>query len=142
MQTETRALRVAALSVAVFFFTIAALGFIPGVTTNFDDLSFAGHHSEAKLLGLFQVSVLHNLVHMVFGIAGLLLARTAARSYLIGCGLIYFAVWVYGIAIDHDSAANVVPVNTADNWLHLFFCVAMMGLGLGLNNRVTEVQQS
>jgi ABC-type transport system involved in multi-copper enzyme maturation permease subunit len=142
MRTETRALNVAALSVAVFFLTIAALGFVPGVTSNFDDLSFAGHHSQAKLLGIFQVSVLHNLVHLAFGLAGLALARTAARSYLIGCGLVYFAVWVYGIAIDHDSVANIVPVNTADNWLHLFFCLAMIGLGIGLNNRVAASSEA
>ncbi|WP_020523976.1 DUF4383 domain-containing protein [Catelliglobosispora koreensis] len=137
MRPETKALHIAALSVGLFFLLIGALGFVPGVTANFDDLTFAGHHSQARLLGIFQVSVLHNLIHLAFGVAGLLLARKAARSYLIGCGLIYLGVWVYGIVIDHDSVANIVPVNTADNWLHLVFCFGMIGLGIGLNNRVT-----
>ena len=49
------------------FLLVGILGFIPGITTGYDDLSFAGHHSEAELLGIFQVSVLHNLVHVAFG---------------------------------------------------------------------------
>jgi hypothetical protein len=71
------------------------------------------------LLGVFSVSVMHNIVHLVFGIAGLIMARTAegARAYLIGGGVIYLVLWVYGLVIDQASAANFVPVNTADNWL-------------------------
>ena len=48
------------------------------VTTNSGDLMMAGHHFDAMLLGLFQVSVLHNVVHLLFGVAGLLLARKRA----------------------------------------------------------------
>lgn len=48
---------------------VAVLGFVPGITTSYSELSFAGHESEAKLLGLFQVSVLHNIVHGLFGLA-------------------------------------------------------------------------
>jgi hypothetical protein len=60
------------------------------------------------------------------------LARTtsAARAFLIGGGLIYAALWLYGLIIDHGSTANFVPVNTADNWLHLALAVVMVGLGL------------
>ena len=39
-------------------------------------------------------------------------------------------LWLYGLAIDHDSAANFVPVNTAENWLHLGLGIAMLALGL------------
>lgn len=90
---------------------VGVLGFIPGITTNYESLAGAGHHSEAKLLGIFQVSYLHNAVHLLFGVAGYLMARTvpAARSYLIGGGIIYLALWVYGLVIDFDSAANFIP---------------------------------
>ncbi|EWC63188.1 hypothetical protein UO65_1402 [Actinokineospora spheciospongiae] len=108
------------------------LGFIPGVTTDFDQLTFAGHGSSAKLLGIFEVSVLHNLVHLAFGVAGLVLARTlsGARAFLLGGGAIYLLLWLYGLFIDHDSAANFVPVNSADNWLHLVLGIGMLALGL------------
>jgi hypothetical protein len=121
-----------ALLVAAVFLLVGVLGFIPGITTNFADLGFAGTGSSAALLGLFQVSVLHNLVHLLFGIVGLVLARTpgGARTFLIGGGIVYLVLWLYGLLIDLDSAANFVPLNTADNWLHLFLAVGMLALGL------------
>ncbi|MFD0851150.1 DUF4383 domain-containing protein, partial [Actinomadura adrarensis] len=124
--------QMAALAVGAVFVLVAVLGFIPGVTTNYDTMEFAGHHSNAELLGLFQVSVLHNLVHGLFGIAGIALARTvaAARGFLVGGGAIYLLLWLYGMFIDHDSRANFVPVNTADNWLHLGLAAGMTALGL------------
>lgn len=132
-------LQQAALLVGAVFLLIGILGFIPGVTTNYDTMKFAAHHSEAKLLGLFQVSILHNLVHLLFGVAGIAMARTAsaARSYLIGGGVIYLLLWLYGLIIDHDSAANFVPLNNADNWLHLVLGVGMIALGVLLARRTT-----
>ena len=58
--------------VAGVFIVVGILGFIPGVTTDYDSLQLAGHESEAMLLGIFQVSVLHNVVHLLFGVVGLL----------------------------------------------------------------------
>ena len=78
--------------VGIVFLLVGIAGFIPGVTTNlYEGLEFAGDDGTAELLGLFQVSVLHNIVHGLFGIAGLALAATAsgARTYLIGGGAIY-----------------------------------------------------
>jgi hypothetical protein len=42
-------------------------------------------------------------------------------------------LWLYGLIIDSDSAANFVPLNTADNWLHLLLGVGMVGLGVALS---------
>lgn len=121
----------AALAVGAVFLLVGLLGFVPGITSNYDQLTFAGHHSDAALLGIFNVSVLHNLVHLAFGVAGIVLARTfnSARSYLIGGGVVYLLLFFYGLVIDHDSSANFVPVNDADNWLHLGLSVAMIALG-------------
>ncbi|GGU39205.1 DUF4383 domain-containing protein [Streptomyces lavendofoliae] len=127
----------AALLVGAVFLLLGVLGFIPGITTDYDSLRFAEHDSEAKLLGLFQVSVLHNLVHVLFGLAGLSMARTAsaARSFLIVGGVIYLVLWLYGLFIDHDSSANFVPFNTAANWLHFALGVTMIALGYLLGRR-------
>ncbi|GAA2285940.1 membrane protein [Streptomyces ruber] len=129
----------AAVAVGAVFLLVGILGFIPGITTHYDTMSFASHHSEAKLLGIFQVSVLHNLVHLAFGVAGLALARTAsaARTYLLAGGAIYLVLWLYGMFIGHDSAANFVPVNTADNWLHFFLGIGMIALGALLGRSAT-----
>ena len=117
--------------VGAVFVLVGILGFVPGVTTGYDSLEVAGHDSGAELLGLFRVNVLHNLVHLVFGVAGLVMARTAAtaRRFLVGGGVVYLVLWLYGVALDLDSAANVVALNTADNWLHLVLGAGMVALG-------------
>jgi hypothetical protein len=122
----------AALVVGAVFLLVGVLGFIPGVTTDYSDLSMAGHQSDAMLLGLFQVSILHNLVHLLFGVAGIALARSrdGARLFLLGGGVIYLVLWLYGLVINSESAANFIPVNTADNWLHLLLGVGMIAAGL------------
>lgn len=129
------AIQAVALLVAVAFVVIGVLGFLPGVTTHLGDLTFAGHHSRAKLFGLFQVSILHNLLHLVFGLVGLALASRVggARLFLAGGGAVYLVIWLWGFGIDRESGANFVPFNDADNWLHLFLGFGMLVLGLLLS---------
>jgi hypothetical protein len=126
--------------VAVVFLLIGVLGFIPGITTHYGDMTFAGHHSDALLLGVFQVSVLHNIVHLLFGVLGLAMARTAqqARLYLIGGGAVYLVLWLYGLVVGQDSGANFVPLNTADDWLHLVLGLGMIALGLLTSRRAVR----
>jgi hypothetical protein len=123
-----------AVVVALTFALVGVLGFIPGVTTQYDSMEFAGHESGAQLLGIFDVSVLHNIVHLLFAVAGLALARTAsgAKLYLLGGGLVYLVLTVYGALVDRHSSSNFVPVDSADNWLHLVLGIGMIGLGLAL----------
>ena len=124
-------LRLAAGTFGVVFLVVGILGFVPGITTHYSDLSFAGHMSEAKLIGIFQVSVLHNLIHVAYGVVGLIVAsrpRPAALYLLVG-GIVYGVVWLYGLLVEKNSNANFVPLNTADNWLHFVLFVAMVALG-------------
>jgi hypothetical protein len=116
-----------ALLAGLVLIALGILGFIPGVTTNDGSMSFAGHGSGAKLIGVFQVSVLHNIVHILLGLAGVGLAKTAsgARQYLTGGGIACLALWVLGIA----NVGKWIPVNAADDWLHLALGVGLIGLG-------------
>src|SRR5688572_27452686 len=121
------ALQRAVLVIAAVFALVGVLGFVPGVTTDLDELELAGHDSGAQLLGIFGVSVLHNLLPLAFGVAGFLAARSvsASRLFLFAGGAIYLVLAAYGAFVhDHDDA-NFVPVDQADNWLHL-------GLGVGM----------
>ena len=129
----------AATLVGVVFLLVGVLGFIPGITTNYGSMSFASHHSDARLLGLFQVSVLHNIVHLLFGIAGLALARTiaGARNYLVVGGIIYLVLFLYGLLVPEHSSANFVPLNGADDVLHLVLGIGMIALGATLTRRST-----
>ena len=131
-----KTVRTAAMAVGATFLLVGVLGFIPGVTTDYGTMTFAGHNSEAKLLGIFQVSILHNVVHLLFGVIGLALARRteSAISFLIGGGVVYLVLWLYGLVTSDASTANFVPVNTADDWLHFVLGLGMIGLGvLGRN---------
>jgi len=118
-----------------FAFLLAGIGgFVPGVTTHAGDITLYGRESPAMLLGMFQVSVVHNVIHLVFGVAGLVMAETAPKAYLVRGGVIYLLTWLYGVAIDRVSDLNVVPLDDADNWLHLGLGAAMAALGLALGN--------
>jgi len=135
--TQRPAIELAALAVGATFLLVGILGFVPGVTQNFDSIEFAGHESGAELLGIFQVSILHNVVHLLFGLAGFVAARTiaGARTYLVGGGLVYGGLAIYGMVIDRMSDANFVPVNEADNWLHVGLAAGMIVLGMALSQR-------
>jgi hypothetical protein len=125
-------LRLLAGTFGLVFLIVGILGFVPGVTTHYDDLSFAGHTSDAKLIGIFEVSVLHNLIHVAYGVVGLAVAPRprAAALYLLLGGIVYGLVWIYGVAVGDESSANFVPLNSADNWLHFVLFVAMVALGV------------
>ena len=120
------------MAVGALFLIVGILGFIPGITTNYGSMGFAGHESQAKLFGIFQVSILHNLVHLVFGVLGLILGRSpgTAKNFLVWGGAVYLLLWVYGLFIDKGHAANFIPVNRADDWLHFLLGVGMIALGL------------
>ena len=131
------AVRNAARVVGAVFLLVGVLGFIPGITTDYDQMELAGEDSGAMLLGLFEVSVLHNVVHLLFGVAGLALAKNArsAASYLVVGGVVYLALFVYGMVVGERSDANFVPLNDADNWLHLLLGLGMVALGILLGKK-------
>lgn len=119
----------AALLIGIFFLAFGFAGFFPGVTLNFNAIEMA-ERSEAMLLGIFQVSVLDNIIHLVFGAVGLALSRLSglSRLYLQVGGVLFAVQWIYGLLVDKDSTANFLPLNTADVWLYLALALAMIGL--------------
>ena len=122
--------------VGIVFLLVGIAGFIPGITTNlYDGLEFAGEDGNAKLLGLFEISILHNIVHGLFGVAGLALAATVsgARNFLIGGGAIYLLL----VVVQAIGAGDWVPLVGPDVWLHLVLGVGMIGLGVALTRERT-----
>jgi hypothetical protein len=107
------------------FVAAGVMGFIPGITTNlYDGLEFAGNDGSSELLGLFKVSILHNIVHALFGV-GILAAKRHASSlqYLLYSGIAYIALFVIGIV----DAGDWVPINNNDDWLHLGLLLGLLG---------------
>jgi ABC-type transport system involved in multi-copper enzyme maturation permease subunit len=109
-------IQLAATIVGLAFLLAGIGGFIPGITTD-------GH-----LLGIFEVSTLHNIVHLLFGVAGLAMAGSSAKTYLVGGGVLYLIIWAYGMFF--DLGLEALPINAADNMLHLGSGIGMVALGV------------
>ncbi|HEX8394289.1 MAG TPA: DUF4383 domain-containing protein [Longimicrobium sp.] len=119
MRTTTQK---AAAVFGVVFLLVGAMGFlVPG------GMGMESMPDRApKLLGLFPVNVLHNLVHLAFGVAGLLASRSlgAARGYH-RAGAAIYAVLVLLAFVD-PTTFGLVPIGGNDIWLH-----ALLAVGLG-----------
>lgn len=135
---DRNAVQSLAALVGVVLVVVGILGFVPGITTHYGDLRFAGHGSDAKLVGLFQTSVLHNLVYIAFG-AGIFMAKTAegARTFLISGGVVFLVIWLVGLI----GGLEWLPVNTADNWLHFVLGLCMIALGFVTGRSMTRARE-
>jgi hypothetical protein len=105
---------------------------VVGILGFFADATFsAGSNVEGSNFIIFEVNAWHNIVHIVSGALGLALMGTAAgaRAFALGFGIVYLAVTVWGF-ITGDSVIGLLPVNLADNFLHLV--IALVGIAAGL----------
>lgn len=111
--------RKAALIFGVVLTAVGLLGFVPGLTPN--------NH----LLGIFEVDALHNLVHLASGLAGIgayVAGGRASKLYFQVFGVVYALVTLLGF-IQGDNVLGLLPVNVADNLLHLAITAAALYLG-------------
>lgn len=80
---------------------------------------------------MFRVSVFHNILHMLFGVGIIAAARESwSLTYLIGGGIAYVALSVYGVVVDKESDANFPPLNSADDVLHTGLAIGLLAAGL------------
>jgi|SRR6185503_4627369 len=103
---------------------VGVLGFIPGVTND-----------DGKLLGIFAVDTLHNVIHLASGILGIFAARMGASQAAMFAkifGLVYALVTIVGF-VQGDTVVGLFGVNMADNVLHLL--VAVIFLYAGFSNK-------
>lgn len=121
----------AGMGVGILLLLAGILGFVPGVTTQYGELMFLGPDSHAMFLGVFQVSMLLNIVQLAIGATGWAMSRTehGARNFLIGAGALYVVLAIFGFIVGVDSAANFLSLNMMDNWTHLVLGVVMAGAG-------------
>ena len=107
---------------------VGILGFI--AESAFD----TGSNVNGSNFILFEVNGWHNLVHIASGLLGLALWRSVsgARSYALGFGAVYLIVTLWGF-IDGNDVLGLIPINGADNVLHLL--ISLAGIGAGLASR-------
>jgi Domain of unknown function (DUF4383) len=98
----------------------------------------AAGHTGGQLLGLFQVNVLHNLVHLAVGavmIAAAIAGVRAAKLTNTLIGAVYLVLGLVGLVITGDNPLNIIALNGADNGLHLALGVALLAAGLGADRQ-------
>ena len=119
-----------ALAIGAVYTLVGLLGFL---VTGFDD--FAGKTGET-LLG-FEVNPLHNIVHLVIGLAGLAMwrRRDTARTYGWMLFVGYGATFFYGLAVAGQEEGNFLSINSADNGLHLVSAIAGLAIALAGSRR-------
>ncbi len=110
------------------YLLVGILGFIPPLLTG--NIPGVIGPFSGLLLGLFAVNWLHNIAHIAIGAAGLASYRSAAgaRSYAIGIGVLYLLLFVIGLIL--PTVFGLLPLNGADNILHLVSGAAALAIGL------------
>ncbi|WP_413453019.1 DUF4383 domain-containing protein [Georgenia phoenicis] len=125
-----------ALVIGVVYALVGVAGFF---VTGFD--GFTEHNHDQTLLG-FAINPLHNIVHIIIGVAGLVLwsSDSRARTYgwLLAIG--YGATFVYGLFVVDDPDTNILNINWADNWLHIASVVAGLAIALWPRRRVDDTR--
>jgi hypothetical protein len=114
-----------ALIFGVVFILVALGGFItPG------GMGMAAHPDQApRELGLFPINLLHNLVHLAFGIWGIVASRTwgAAKTYCQVAGVIYIVLTI--LAFVDPTTFGLVPIGDNDIWLHAVLGIVLAAVG-------------
>lgn len=118
----------------VYVMALGAVLVLVGIIGFLVEPSFGvGDSAERGTLILFDINGWHNVVHLLSGIIGLAMVGTAAKARLfaIGYGVVYVLVTILGFAVgDGGLLLSIIPINTADNLLHL--AIAVTGIAVGL----------
>ncbi len=125
----------------LYALVFGAVLLLVGIVGFFLSASFATGDAvaqEKETLILFDINGWHNVVHLLSGIIGLAMAGSAAsaRMFAIGYGVVYVLVTILGFIVgDGGLLLSIIPINTADNLLHI--AIAASGIAVGLASPAT-----
>jgi hypothetical protein len=108
---------------------------LAGVLGFISDSSFdTGDGVQGDLFLGFEVNAIHNLIHVASGLVllGASPKRASARAVALAFGLVYGLVAIIGL-IDGEDVLGLIPINSADNLLHI--ALAALGIITGLISR-------
>jgi hypothetical protein len=122
-------MRTLAQRVALIFGVVFILVALAGLLTSGGTGMEAGMENAPRELGLFPINLLHNLVHLLFGIWGVLAARTwpAAKTYCQAGGAIYILLAVLGFIA--PTTFGLIPIGGNDIWLHALLGIVLAAVG-------------
>ena len=119
---NTNSIRYFAIVMGIVFLLVGVMGFIPAfVTAPTDHYNLSVHANHGYLLGLFPVNLLHNLVHILFGIWGIgafFAGWTGARLFARGVAIIYALLAIMGLIPALNTTFGLIPIHGNDVWLH------------------------
>lgn len=139
--------RTFAMIFGVVFLIIGAGGFIPGLNM----MDHSGHAADAEVtlrsffgyeLGMFPVNVLHNIVHLLFGVWGILASKSysGSRVYFRTIAIAYALLTVLGLIPGLRTTFGLIPLYGGDVALHAV--LALAGAYFGWMNRDTASDRS
>jgi small-conductance mechanosensitive channel len=125
-------LRIFALVLGVIYTIIGLMGLLNIGTTPLPEAGSTSMGETSLLLGAFAVDPLHNIVHIITGLAGLavgLMSWTASRTYAQVVGVVFLVLFLVGLISQETVVADLVALNGADDILHIL--TAAVGLYFG-----------
>ncbi|HEX8125077.1 MAG TPA: DUF4383 domain-containing protein [Allosphingosinicella sp.] len=130
--------RTFALIFGIAFLLIGASGFIPGLNQpGTPDPGLTMTHGYGHALGLFPVNTLHNIVHLLFGVWGIVAYKSygGSRSYFRVVAVVYGLLTILGLLEPTRTTFGLVPIYGNDVWLHAL--LALVAAYFGWVNRDT-----
>lgn len=116
-----------ALIYGIVFILIGIAGFVPGLVTPTETgENVVAGTASGQLFGLFPINVLHNIVHLAFGVWGIIAYRSLSgtRRYFQVVAVVYAIFAVMGLIPGLSTVFGLVPLYGHDIWLH-----AILALG-------------
>ena len=127
-----------ALICGIVFILLGIFGFIPGMvaTPGTGGPSVVIKTGYGYLLEAFAINVLHNIVHLAVGIAGLASYRSyvKARYYGRGLAIFYGVLAVMGLLPVLNTVFGLIPVFGHNVWLHAITAVIAAYFGFKTPN--------
>ena len=132
-----------ALVIGIVYLLVGIVGFIPaslsppGVVGPDDAQGLSVTALQGRLMGLFPVNLLHDVVHVLIGIWGIAAYRSfdGARVFARGLAIIYGLFAVMGLIPRLDTVFGLVPLYGHDVWLHAATALVAAYFGWGVVDR-------
>jgi len=110
-----------AMILGIVFLAIGAAGFVPLLVGPAQGGAMATGSDHGLLFGMFAVNPAHNVVHLSFGLLGLLAERSTRSAILYArvVALAFSLLTVMGMVPGLDDLAGTMPLYGNNIWLHL-----------------------
>ena len=132
--------RIVALTIGIALVLVGIIGFfVPAENST----------GVQALFGIFDVDLVHNLIHLVTGILGIAAAFTGwSRTFNRTFGVIYIALGLLGLipalyfpagayGTDRGLFLGLMHINAGDHILHLVVGLVAAAVGFGVRDDVT-----